>query len=59
MKCASCGEIMEGDPMWVDGEAYCSEECAEAGPIMGEHDEDYGDYEKQYREEYEEEPSAE
>ncbi len=56
MKCDSCGERIEGDPIWVDGGAYCSEECAEVGPLMDEDDDEtYEDYEKDDHPEYEEE----
>jgi len=29
MKCASCGEEIEGKPIWKDDKPYCSEECAD------------------------------
>lgn len=32
MKCASCGTRIKGDPVWVDDEPYCSEECAGMEP---------------------------
>lgn len=56
MECASCGEIIEGDPIWEDGQAYCSEECAEAGPMLNDSDDDY---DKEYQQEYEEELDVE
>lgn len=31
MRCVSCGEKIEGDPVWKGDEAYCSQECAEIG----------------------------
>lgn len=59
MKCASCGDKIEGDPTWVDGEVYCCEECAQTGPRINDNDEGYEDYEKEYEEEYQEELDAE
>ncbi len=50
MRCASCGEIIEGAPIWRDDEAYCSEECAEIGPLADDYDQDYEDYEEEYEE---------
>lgn len=29
MQCASCGRKIKGEPVWVDGEAYCSQDCAD------------------------------
>ncbi len=36
MKCASCQEKIKGDPVWRDDEPYCSDECADMGPIEEE-----------------------
>jgi hypothetical protein len=33
MKCASCGNLIKGDPLWVDDLPYCCEECADMGPF--------------------------
>jgi hypothetical protein len=40
MKCASCGDKIKGDPVWMDDEAYCSEECADMGPVEEEEPEE-------------------
>jgi endogenous inhibitor of DNA gyrase (YacG/DUF329 family) len=40
MKCASCGEIIKGDPVWRDEKPYCSEECADIGPFDEEEEEE-------------------
>ena len=55
MRCASCGDTIEGAPIWMDGDVYCSEECAETGPRIEDDDEDYEDYEKEREEEFQEE----
>ncbi len=36
MKCASCGDTIKGDPLWVDDLPYCCEECADMGPFEEE-----------------------
>jgi hypothetical protein len=36
MQCASCGEKIKGKPVWKDDKPYCSDECADMGPIEGE-----------------------
>jgi hypothetical protein len=36
MKCASCGDVIKGEPMWVDDLPYCCEECADMGPFEEE-----------------------
>jgi ribosome-binding protein aMBF1 (putative translation factor) len=36
MKCACCGDKIKGDPIWVNDDPYCCEECADAGPIEEE-----------------------
>jgi hypothetical protein len=33
MKCASCGDAIKSDPLWVDDLPYCCEECADMGPF--------------------------
>ena len=39
MRCTSCGEKIECDPIWKEDEACCSEECAEMG-LLEDDDED-------------------
>ncbi len=53
MKCACCGEIIEGDPIWADDMPYCSEECAEIGPTVNYNEEEYEDYQDDYEEDFE------
>ncbi len=36
MQCASCGRKIKGEPVWVDGEPYCSQDCADMGPAEKE-----------------------
>jgi hypothetical protein len=36
VKCASCGEVILGTPVWVDDHPYCCEECADVGPLEEE-----------------------
>jgi hypothetical protein len=40
MMCASCGDKIKGDPVWMDDEVYCSEECADMGPVEEEEPEE-------------------
>jgi predicted nucleic acid-binding Zn ribbon protein len=47
MNCASCGDKIKGEPIWKDDEAYCSEECADMGPL----DEDLEEEEEEEEEE--------
>ena len=53
MKCASCGERIEGTPVWMDDEAYCSAECADIGPMEDDYTEDEEVYDVDYEEEME------
>jgi hypothetical protein len=36
MQCVSCGKKIKGEPVWVDSEPYCSQECADMGPDENE-----------------------
>ncbi|KPK99669.1 MAG: hypothetical protein AMJ91_06875 [candidate division Zixibacteria bacterium SM23_73_3] len=36
MQCASCGRKIKREPVWVDGEPYCSQDCADMGPAEKE-----------------------
>ena len=47
MRCVSRGMIIEGDPIWVEGEVYCCDECAEIGPLINDHIEEYEEYEEE------------
>lgn len=49
MRCTSCGEVIAEEPIWVDGEPYCSQECADEMVFEDE------EYEEHYEEDYEEE----
>lgn len=31
MRCASCGEKIEDDPVWRNDKAYCCQDCADMG----------------------------
>jgi hypothetical protein len=53
MKCASCGDVIKGDPLWVDDLPYCCEECADMGPF--EEDQEEEDEEAEGEEEEEKE----
>jgi len=44
MRCAGCGQTIEGEPFWVDNEAYCSEQCAEEFAL----DEEGEEWEEEY-----------
>jgi hypothetical protein len=44
MNCASCGDKIKGEPIWLDDEPYCSQECADLGPV--EEDEEYEEEEE-------------
>ncbi len=44
MRCAGCGQTIEGKPFWVDNEAYCSEEYAEEFAL----DEEEEEWEEEY-----------
>ena len=48
MRCRNCREVID-EPVWVDGEPYCSQECADS--VIFEDEE----YEMEYEQEYEEE----
>ena len=45
MRCINCGEVITGEPIWIDGEPYCCQECADEMIFEDE----------EYEEEYEEE----
>jgi len=45
MRCAGCGQTIKGEPLWVDNQVYCSEECAEEFT--------YDEEEEEWEEEYE------
>jgi len=40
MKCASCGVRIKSGAVWRDEQPYCSDECADMGPIEGEEKEE-------------------
>jgi len=44
MNCASCGDKIKGEPIWLEDEPYCSQECADLGPV--EEDEEYEEEEE-------------
>jgi hypothetical protein len=48
MRCRNCREVID-EPVWVDGEPYCSQECADSMIVEDE------EYELEYEQEYEEE----
>jgi hypothetical protein len=29
MRCVNCGEVITGEPVWVEDEPYCCQECAD------------------------------
>ncbi|MGB8657303.1 MAG: hypothetical protein WCE90_05905 [Candidatus Zixiibacteriota bacterium] len=49
MHCASCGDKIKGEPIWKDDEPYCSEECANMGPL--DEDEELEEEEEEEEEE--------
>ncbi len=49
MKCASCGDKIKGEPIWIDDDPFCSEECADIGPM-----DDDDEFEEEEEEEEEE-----
>ncbi len=49
MNCASCGDKIKGEPIWVEDEPYCSEECADMGPL--DEDEEFDEEEEEEEEE--------
>jgi hypothetical protein len=34
MKCTCCGEKIKGEPVWIDNDPYCCDECADMEPAM-------------------------
>lgn len=50
MRCASCGEKIVGDPVWVDDNPYCCEECADIGCLEDEVDEEEWEKEESWEE---------
>jgi hypothetical protein len=55
MRCASCGEKIEGTPIWREDEAYCSEDCADLETIEDEYEDEEEEHEGDYEEEEDEE----
>lgn len=53
MRCAYCGEKIEGTPIWRGDEAYCSEECADLETVEDECEDE--EHEEDYEEEEDEE----
>jgi hypothetical protein len=49
MRCANCGEVITGEPVWVEGDPYCCQECADE--MTFDDDEGEEDYEEDYEEE--------
>jgi len=47
MRCASCGEKIEEDPVWRNDKAYCCQDCAD----MGESEEEEEKVEEEEEEE--------
>ena len=50
MKCASCGKKIKGKPVWRDDQPYCSDECADRGPIEEEEKEEEWEEEEEKEE---------
>jgi hypothetical protein len=50
MKCASCGEKILGDPVWLNDKPYCCEECADVGPFEEEEEEEEWEKEESWEE---------
>ena len=38
MKCAWCREVIEGEPVWSNDKAYCSDECSNIDSTEAEED---------------------
>jgi hypothetical protein len=42
VRCTNCREVIEGEPVWVEDEPYCCQECADEMSFDDEEcDEDY------------------
>lgn len=50
MRCASCGEQILGDPVWVDNMPYCCEQCADVGPLDEDAEEEEWEKEESWEE---------
>jgi hypothetical protein len=40
MRCAQCGGVIRRDPVWSNGDPFCTLECAEESRLIGD---DYDD----------------
>lgn len=49
MRCTNCGEVIEGEPVWVEDEPYCCQECADEMILEDEEceEDDEGDDEEE------------